>query len=140
MATQRPRFAVSYPELAAALLSSSEVTPRASLIAQTLAGFFADCAIVVYLFDENLGWQPKATEGEVAFAESEIAPDAGTLGSMLAKQGTVIFTGPDLRREDYAHLNVRRTVVSLAGIPFFADDNLVGAVEILSFQQAFTES
>ena len=55
MATQRPRFAVSYPELAAALLSSSEVMPRAHLIAQQLAGFFGDCAVVVYLFDDNLG-------------------------------------------------------------------------------------
>ncbi len=140
MATQRPRFAVSYPELAAALLSASEVTPRAHLIAQQLATFFGDCAVVVYLFDENAGWEPKATEGEVAFAEPVIASDFGTLGSMLAKQGTVVFTGPDLRREDYAHLNVRRTLTSLAGIPFFVDDVLVGGVEILSFQQPIVES
>ena len=140
MATQRPRFAVSYPELAAALLSSSEVTPRAHLIAQQLSSFFGECAVVVYLYQEDAGWEPKATEGEVAFSEPVIAPDFGTLGAILAKQAPVVFTGPDLRREDYAHLNVRRTLASLAGIPLFMDDNLVGAVEILSFQQPIAES
>ncbi len=140
MATQRPRFAVSYPELAAALLSSSEVLPRAHLVAQQLAGLFGDCAVVVYLFDENVGWEPKATEGEVAFLEPVIAPDFGTLGAMLAKQGPVVFTGPNLRREDYAHLNVRRTLASLAAIPMFVDENLIGGVEVLSFQQPIAEA
>ncbi len=140
MATQRPRFAVSYPELAAALLSSSEVMPRAHLVAQQLAALFGDCAVVVYVFDENVGWEPKATEGEVAFLEPVIAPDFGTLGAMRAKQGPVVFTGHDLRREDYAHLNVRRTLASLATIPMFVDENLVGGVEILSFQQPIAES
>ncbi len=139
MATQRPGFAVSYPELAAALLTSSEVVPRARLIAQQVAGVFPECAVVVYTFDEDQGWQPKATEGDVAFAEATVAPDSGTLGSIRAKQDAVIF-GPDLPREEYAHLNIRRTVAALAGIPLFVDDNLVGAVEVLSFRNPITEA
>ena len=140
MATQRPRFAVSYPELAAALLSSSEVTPRAQLIAQQLANFFGECAVVVYLFHEGVGWEPKATEGEVAFSEPMVAADFGTLGTMLEKQAPVVFTGPDLRREDFAHLNVRRTVAALAAMPLFVDESLVGGFEVLSFAQPIAES
>ncbi len=139
MATQRPGFAVSYPELAAALLSSSEVAPRARLIAQQVAGMFPDSAVVVYLFDGQQ-WQPRATEGEVAFAEPAIAADFGTLGAILAKQDVVLFSGAELPREEYAHLNIRRTIVSLVGIPLFVDENLVGAIEVLSFRQAIAES
>ena len=140
MATQRPGFAISFPELAAALLSQSEVMPRARLIAQQLSVYFPESAVVVYLLDPEQGWLPKATEGEVAFAEATIPADSGTLGIALERNGPVLFAGTDLPREEYAHLNIRRTVVSLAGIPFMVDDTMVGAAEVISFKQRIEES
>lgn len=140
MATHKPGFAVSYPEIAAALLSSSEVVPRARLIAQQVAAVFPDGAVVVYLFDEAQGWQPRATEGEVAFGEAAVEADFGTLGAARAKQDAVIFSGAELPREEYSHLNIRRTLVSLAVVPLFWDDNLIGGIEILSFRQPIAEA
>ncbi len=139
MATQVPGFAVPYSELAAALLSSSEVVPRARLIAEQAATFVPEGAAVVYVFSEGEGWAPKATAGDVAFTEPLIAADAGTLGALHAKRNVVVFAGAKLPREEYSHLNFRRTLVSLVGIPLQLDEHLIGAVEVLSFGQPIGE-
>ncbi len=135
MATQSPGFTISYAELASALLSSSEVAPRARLIAQQVAGIVPGTAIVVYVMDEEGRWEPKATEGEVAFMEAVIQQDAGTLGALFAKRDIVTFNGAELPREEYAHLNVRRTVVSLVEIPLLVEEELVGAIEVITFDR-----
>jgi len=131
MATRSP--AISYAELAAALLSSSEVAPRARLIAEQAAQFVPGGAVVVYTADESGLWVPRATDGEVAFSDAAIESDFGTLGMMGAKRQAMLFAGSELAREAYAHLNIRRTLVSLAAIPLLIDDDLVGALELLSF-------
>jgi RND family efflux transporter MFP subunit len=135
MASQVPGFAASLGDLAVALLSSSEVTPRARLIAQQTNELFPGSGIVVYILDQTgePKWVPKATAGEVAFQDPEIPFEHGTLGAMAERNEAVLFSGADLPREDYAHLNTRRTLVSLAAIPLFSADSLVGAIEILSF-------
>lgn len=133
MATPTSGFSAPYTELASALLSASEVAPRARLIAQQVAAIVPETAVVVYVVDENF-WAPKATEGEVAYLEPRIALDFGTLGALVESAEPVIRRGTELKRESYAHLNVRRTVASLAGIPLRVDDTLVGAIEVLSFQ------
>ena len=131
MATRSP--AISYAELAAALLSSSEVAPRARLVAEQAAQFVPGGAVVVYTVDEAGLWVPRATEGEVAFTDAVIEFDFGTLGIMGSKREAVLLAGSELAREAYAHLNIRRTLVSLAAIPLLIDDHLVGGIELLSF-------
>ncbi|HUK87461.1 MAG TPA: GAF domain-containing protein, partial [Terriglobales bacterium] len=131
MATRSP--AISYAELAAALLSSSEVAPRARLIAEQAAQFVPGGAVVVYTVDESGLWVPRATDGEVAFSDAAIEFDFGTLGMMGAKRQAMLFAGSELAREAYAHLNIRRTLVSLAAVPLLIDADLVGALELLSF-------
>lgn len=133
MATRSP--AISYADLAAALLSTSEVVPRARLIAQQVSQFLPGGAVVVYVVDENGMWSPRATEGEIAFSETAIDLDFGTLGIMGAKREAAVFSGSELKREAYAHLNIRRTLVSLAAIPLLVEDDLVGGIELLSFSE-----
>ena len=38
-----------------------------------------------------------------------------------------------MRREDYAHLNVSRSVESVAYIPLLMEEHLIGAIEIFTF-------
>lgn len=142
MASQVPGFATSFTELAMALLSSSEVVPRARLIAQQVAELAPGSGVVVYVLDRSgePAWAPKATAGEVAFEEPAIPLDSGTLGTLNRKKEPVLFSGARLRREQYSHLNVRRTIVSLVGLPMLAGDELVGAIEVLSFDAPIHES
>jgi RND family efflux transporter MFP subunit len=143
MASQVPGFATSFTELAMALLSSSEVVPRARLIAQQVAELMPGSGVVVYTLEtgeQQPFWAPRATAGEVAFEEAEIPIDSGTLGTLNEKQEPVLFSGARLAREQYGHLNVRRTIVSLAGLPMLAGETLVGAIEVLSFDKPIDES
>lgn len=142
MASQVPGFATSFTELAMALLSASEVVPRARLIAQQVAELAPGSGVVVYVLDRSGDpvWVPKATAGEVAFEQAEIPFDSGTLGALSEKQEPVVFSGTRLRREQYSHLNVRRTIASLVGLPMLAGDEMVGAIEVLSFDAPIHES
>ena len=142
MASQVPGFATSFTDLAMALLSSSEVVPRARLIAQQVAELVPDSGVVVYVLDRSGEpvWTPKATAGEVAFEEPRIPLEAGTLGALYEKQAPVLFSGARLPREQYSHLHVRRTLVSLAGLPVMAGDELVGAIEVITFDTPLQES
>jgi transcriptional regulator with GAF, ATPase, and Fis domain len=142
MASQVPGFATSFTELAMALLSASEVVPRARLIAQQVAELAPGSGVVVYVLDRSGDpvWVPKATAGEVAFEDPAIPLDSGTLGALSEKQEPVLFSGARLRREQYSHLNVRRTIVSLVGLPMLAGAQLVGAIEVLSFDAPIHES
>jgi len=142
MASQVPGFATSFTELAMALLSASEVVPRARLIAQQVAELAPGSGVVVYVLDRSGDpvWVPKATAGEVAFEQTEIPFDSGTLGALGEKQEPVVFSGARLWREQYSHLNVRRTIASLVGLPMLAGEELVGAIEVLSFDAPIQES
>jgi len=142
MASQVPGFATSFTELAMALLSSSEVVPRARLIAQQVAELAPGSGVVVYVLDRSgdLVWVPKATAGEVAFDQAEIPFNSATLGALAGKQQPVVFSGARLRREQYSHLNVRRTIASLVGLPMLAGEEMVGAIEVLTFDTPLEES
>ena len=141
MATQRPAFAVSLAEFAAGLLSEREVTPRARLIAHHVAEMLPGAAVVVYAVEDQDApvWRAKAAEGEIEVAESVVAFDAGTLGAILVKQAPHIFPGGELPREEYAHLNLRRTLASLTGVPLLLDGTMLGAMEIIHYDRPMTE-
>jgi len=39
------------------------------------------------------------------------------MAELVARRETLLFSGADLSREDYAHLDIRRTLRSLAFLP-----------------------
>src|SRR5208283_2276476 len=51
-----------------------------------------------------------------------------------------VFEDGNLQREDYSHLDIRRTVASLAYVPLLVDEILFGAIELVSYEQPFPEA
>jgi RND family efflux transporter MFP subunit len=139
MPSHRSVFAFPVAEFAAALLAKQEVIPRAQMIADKAAELLAGTAVVIYVVTdpENPSWTPKATSGEIATAVETLEFESGNLGA-AAQSGTVqVFLGTELQREEYAHLDTRRTVVALAYVPLVAGENVIAAVELVNYEQAF---
>jgi RND family efflux transporter MFP subunit len=140
MATRRSEFAIPVAEFAAALLARPEVVRRSHIIADRVAQLLPGTAVVLYVIEDqkNPTWQPKATAGEIT-AVREIDSDHGTLGTVFETHELVQFDADQLPREDYAHLDIRRTVSSLAYMPLLRGEVLLGAIELISFEEAFQE-
>ena len=129
-------------ELSARLLETQEVGPRARIIAQTVAEGIPGIAVNVYATSAEPGgevWIWLASSGDVAVAESTIPLQAGTLGSLARDLKPVQFEGSTLIREEFAHLNVRRTLLSLSYLPLIQEEVLTGAIEVLSFSGKLNE-
>jgi len=114
------------------------VAPRARVFAQYVASLLPDCAVSVYTLasdEEASYWMPRAIVGDAAIHEEAITADSGLLGTLLTESVPALRTAPELKREDYPHIDTRKTLLSLACIPLIHQDNLVGALEILAFEE-----
>ncbi len=142
MATQSSDLVLDVAAISARLLEMQEVTARARTIANVLAGLLPGTAINIYLFatggDSDV-WNVCATVGDAA-PDPSIPLQTGPLGTLAAELKPLLLAGKDLVREEYAHLNVRRTLQSLAYLPLVASNSLVGAIEILSFEIPLAEA
>ena len=138
MPGRRPAVAVPVAEFAASLLAHHEVGPRAQLTADQIVQLLPGAAVVVYVIEDqdDPAWIPKATAGDITVSEG-VEFDAGTLGAVAEHKTFQTFSGGDLQREDYAHLDVRRTIASLAYFPLLVDEMLFGAIELISYENAF---
>jgi RND family efflux transporter MFP subunit len=143
MASQSIDLRIDPLDLSARLLSAQEVVPRARIVARFLVDRFLGAAVNVYILqslaDEEV-WLPKASLGEVSVQEGSVPAETGTLGELKAQQKSLIFSGKELLRENYAHLDIRRTLLSLAYLPLIKNGALIGAIEILSFDQEISQS
>jgi RND family efflux transporter MFP subunit len=143
MATQSPGFSVPLADFAATLLAQREITPRARIVAEFIGGLVPDTAVIVYAVHNQDApeWKPEALFGEVALQDPVIEHEAGTLGQVAERREPLLYDVKELEREDYAHLNVRRTVQSLAYVPLLVDETtLVGAIELVSYSKQLTEA
>jgi RND family efflux transporter MFP subunit len=84
--------------------------------------------------DEGQVWAPQATAGDASIPDALILVNEGTLGILADKAAPLLFSAKDLVREQYAHLHVRRTLNSLAYLPLKNRGELIGAIEVLSFE------
>ena len=91
-------------------------------------------------FEDGDAWIAKATTGEVTVRSGRIPSDSGTLGELRDRPETQIYAGKELARERYAHLDIRRTLAWLAYLPLVKEEMLVGAIEILGFEQAIPQN
>jgi RND family efflux transporter MFP subunit len=141
MATQKSKFAFPVAEFATALLARPEVGPRAQVTAEQVVQLLPGTAVVVYIIEEleNPVWTRKAIAGEVEVGGT-MEFGAGTLGTLAENKTLMVFEGSDLQREDYAHLDIRRTVTALAYVPLLVDEVLFGAIELVSYEQPFPEA
>jgi RND family efflux transporter MFP subunit len=143
MATQGSAVAVEISAFSAQLFEQREIIPRARTVAQAVADFLPGSAVAIYLLADSQGeqvWSPQAIVGEVTIPQASISSDEGTLGILTEKGEPIIFSGPELAREHYAHLHTRRTLISLAYIPLLNENALFGAIEIISFDGELSES
>jgi RND family efflux transporter MFP subunit len=141
MASQRSAVAVPVAEYAAALLAHPEVRPRAQITANQVAELLPETAVVVYVVEnqEDPAWTAKATAGEITVAEV-MAFDEGTLGAVAENKSLQVFEVAQLKREEFAHLDVRRTVVCLAYAPLLIEETLIGVIELANYERNFSDS
>jgi RND family efflux transporter MFP subunit len=135
-------LAVDIAAFSAQLLNHRELSPRARTIIEAVTDVLPGTGVNLYLLiSENEGqcWVPQATTGDVTVHESMVAADRGTLGLLAAKDEVLVFSQSELVREQYGHLNVRRTLNSLAYLPLRMHGDLFGAIEILSFDGPIVE-
>ncbi len=141
MASHTSGLAFDLAAISSLLLEKKEVVARARIVAQTVSEVLPGTGVVVYVLSDapdGKVWEPRAIDEVEA---DEVVPlETGTLGSLAAEPKPLIFSGKDTPREDYAHLHIRRTVHSLAYFPIFASEDLIGAIEIVSFEGTLTES
>jgi RND family efflux transporter MFP subunit len=138
METQRPVPAFPAVELAAALLAQTEVASRAQVIADHVVELLPGAGAVLYTVSdqENPSWEAKATAGEITVGEV-LDFNAGTLGSVAASRDIQVFEAAILQREDFSHLDIRRTAVSLAYAPLLSGEVLIGAIELVGYDEPF---
>ena len=143
LASSEQESVLDLSPLSTQLLAEQEVSPRARALARFVAGLLPDCAVSVYTLgsDENSNfWMPCAIVGDAAIHEEAITAESGLLGALLENAAPVLRIGADLKREDYPHIDARKTLLSLTCIPLIHRGNLTGAMEILAFEEPTSES
>lgn len=142
MATQAAARSNTVADFAAKLLSEREIIPRAQIIVSQIAQLFPDVAVVLYVPEKNNGhaeWRQKAAKGSVSLPKSLLPHNQGTLGEAWQRREVITFAGDTTPREDYSHLDVRRTVVSLGYFPVHLEGAFLGTIEVTSFGQAISK-
>ena len=142
MATESGPLKSVFLELSARLLAEQEVIPRAKTIAGIVAGLVPGNAVNVYVLTPRDGaeiWAVKASAGEAGARASDCAGDSAVFGELRNAAAPLVFLSEQLSRENYSHLDIRRTFLSLVYIPCCKDDSLIGAVEIVNFQNELSE-
>jgi RND family efflux transporter MFP subunit len=141
MAGQLFNLEIDLIDLSTRLIACQELIPRARIVARTIANLLPGTAVNVYTLSFLEGdqvWVPKATVGEVLVQSESVPAGSGALGELLTRKKAFRLSGKNLPREEYAHLDVRRTLVSLAYVPLLNAETMAGAIEILGFEKEFT--
>jgi RND family efflux transporter MFP subunit len=137
LSNRKQESVLDLSELSIHLLAEQELIPRARVLAQFVNSVLGDSAVSVYILasnGENSFWVPKATVGEATIHDQVIALDSGLMTSLQEDAAPVIHNGKDLKREDYPHIDTRRSLLALAYVPLFSNNSLIGTLEILSFE------
>ncbi|MDQ1408689.1 MAG: hypothetical protein QOJ41_424, partial [Acidobacteriaceae bacterium] len=138
MSSQEQKSILDLSALSSVLLAEQEVAQRARGLARFVAEFLPETAVSVYTLASDASapfWIPRATVGEATLHGSSIPLNSGLLGRLMDDPVPQLRAGAALKREDYPHIDIRRSLQSLCYIPLFNGHTLIGAVEILSFNE-----
>jgi len=138
LSSQEQKSILDLSALSSTLLAEQEVPQRARALARFVAEFLPDAAVSVYtLANDACGahWMPRATVGEAILHGSTIQSNSGLLARLMDDAAPQLRAGAALKREDYPHIDIRRSLQSLCYIPLLKGDTLIGALEILSFNE-----
>jgi RND family efflux transporter MFP subunit len=142
MASKSGPLRNEFREFSARLLAEQEVIPRARTIAGTVAALLPGTAVNVYVLTARDGaeiWAVRANAGEAGVRASDCEAGSAIFEEVRSAESPLLFSGDQLSRENYSHLDIRRTFHSLAYVPFYKADTLLGAMEIVSFQNELSE-
>ena len=132
---------IDLTKLSAELLAAQEIIPRARSVARSIAEALPGSSVNIYTagsLDGEDVWMLRAWIGEQSVRGGPLPMSGGTLGEVAERREALLFTGSNLAREEYGHLDIRRTLRSLAYLPLKISDDLSGIVEILSFEVELT--
>jgi RND family efflux transporter MFP subunit len=138
LASQEQESVLDLLPLSLNLLAEQEVVPRARVFARFVSELIADAAVSVYTLatrGEKALWVPRATVGEAKLHNEEIPAESGLLGMVFTESMAINRTAAAIRREDYPHVDIRKSLLSLTYLPLIHNENLIGAVEILAFEE-----
>ena len=142
MESREPNSTLDISGLSTNLLEEQEAIPRARIFAKFVADLLGESAVSVYTVGEIGGtscWIPKATVGDATVHEEAIPLDSGLLARLQANAAPVVHNGKEIKREDYPHIDTRRTLQSLCYIPLIHKEMLIGTLEILSFGETLSK-
>src|SRR5271169_5156484 len=125
-------------ETAALLLSAPDAAARAAILASAIVDLIPDSACAVYRVvageEGDAVWTAIAAVGEISIQQANLQSGTRLFLPLLDESpSALVYPVAELRREDYAHLSVARSFASLAYVPLLREDNLIGAIEILTF-------
>jgi RND family efflux transporter MFP subunit len=136
LSSQEQKSVLDLSALSSTLLAEQEVPQRGRALARFVAEFLPDAAISVYTLAGDASaayWIPRATVGEATLHGSSIQSNSGLLGRLMDDPVPQLRTGTALKREDYPHIDIRRSLQSLCYLPLLNGATLIGALEILLF-------
>jgi len=138
LASQEQESVLDLLPLSLNLLTEQEVAPRAKVFARFVSELIADAAVSVYTLasvGEKMLWVPRATVGEAKLHNEEILAESGLLGRVFTENAAINRTAAAIKREDYPHIDIRKSLLSLTYLPLIHNENLIGALEILAFEE-----
>jgi len=132
VAIPRSDLVLSSADFAVALLARPGVRARAHVVARRVTDQLPASAAVVHVKETpDAAFIAVAMSGDVKVA-------AQLQFSTMSR--VTILEGQALRRETYAHLDVRRTVESLTYVPLMFEEGMIGIIEIISFDRALDKA
>jgi GAF domain-containing protein len=124
-------------EVGALLLASPDSASRACIVASVIVGLLPDSACVVHRFfltDSEGEWKAIGAAGDVSADETSLNNGGPLILPLLSESPRlVIYPGSRIRREDYSHLHITRSVASITYVPLLRTGELIGALEIINF-------
>jgi GAF domain-containing protein len=132
-------------ELCAQVLAAPDTSARSMLIAAAVVEQLPDSACAIYRYVPGDGegegeWTALGLSGDAALEEATFPAAEHLMSALVSESRAVIYRGQDLRREDYAHLHLARSVEGLAYLPLLHQDRILGAIEIISFLRVLEPS
>ena len=119
------------------LLTATDSSVRARLIAVAVVESIPDSACLVHrLIEGNDGPMllPVGMAGPVSLGEQMLSAASDLVLPLLAgREEPLVYSGNQVPREEYAHVNVARSIASLAYVPFSRAGTVVGLIEVMTF-------
>ncbi len=129
-------------ELGVSLVSAPDAAARAGLLASAAVAVVTNSACVVHRVVEDEsgpGLVAIGIAGDLTLDDPHTPLGPALLAAFRESPDPQIFSAAGLRREDYAHLHVARSIASIACLPLYGSSSedgpgpLVGVLELVLF-------